>query len=323
MEEVVSWYYRANLTSEEAKWARYRDLEVDLIEEAFQQNRDDVLLDRYRIDFRSCLQITLTDERKTRAVKRELSPNRRRDSRDDRFSSSLTPTSTSSYQSFDSWCPFLSAWFKSPSGRRASLDFSKCLEACAQGIVKEAALHRSHSTTEATYMAKKIRQCSDKTRIEVAQICIGFYTDSSFLYRVLNKALRETDLSKLETLGPICYLITNYSRFSPICVGTVYRGVNLSSDAIEEYKQAIGRWKTWTAFSSTSKDLPVARAFEGNTLFVIEITETALASRRAYDITHFSRYPDEKEVLVLAGVSFQTVNVQEYASQRYIISVKL
>ena len=323
MEEAISWYYQVNLTTKATEWVRYRDLEIDLIEEAFQENRAEVLLDRYRIDFRSRLQITLTDETKTRAVKRELSSHRARDSRDDRFGSPLPATSTSSYQSFDSWCPFLSAWFKSPSGRRASLDFPNCLEACARGIVKEAALHRSHSIAEATYMAEKIRQCSAKTRVEVAQLCIGFYTYDSFFHRVLNKALREKDLSKLETLGPICYLITNYSRVSRDYIGTVYRGMNLTSSEIQGYQKAIGQWKTWAAFASTSKDPRVAKAFTGNTLFIIEITQTALASIRAYDITHLSRYPDENEVLVLAGVSFQILDVQEDASQRYIINVKL
>ena len=116
----------------------------------------------------------------------KLSSNRPRDSRDDRFGSPLSATPTSSYQSFDSWCP---------SGRKASLDFPNCLEACARGIVKEAALHRSHSIAEATYMAEKIRQCSAKTRVEVAQLCIGFYTYDSFLPPCFKTRLCERKIS--------------------------------------------------------------------------------------------------------------------------------
>ena len=326
MEEVVSWYYQESVVSKTLQWTRYRDLEMDMIEEAFQQKQSQILLDRYRIDFRSLLEIHLTDENQTRAVKRELSSHRQRYSCEYRFSSSLPLTSiesSSSCHSFDSWCPFLSAWFKSPSGRRASLDFSRCLEACAQGIIKEATSQQNHSMAEAVYMAEKIRQCSSKTRIEVAQLCIGFYTRDSFLYRTLNKALREKDLSKLETLGPVCYLVTNYSRVSRDYIGTVYRGMHLSSNEIQAYRQAVGQWKTWISFASTSKDLRVAKAFKGNTLFVIEITETTATSARAYDIAHLSRFPDEDEVLVLVGIAFQILNVQEDAPQRYIINVKL
>ena len=63
--------------------------------------------------------------------------------------------------------------------------------------------------------------------------------------------------------------------------------------------------------------------FKDTTLLIIEITETALASIRAYDITHLSRYLDENEVLVLVGVAFQILDVQEDVWQRYIINEKL
>lgn len=331
--ETAFWYYKSNVNpwpnaapidSVVTKWTKYRDVEIDLIEEAYHTNQSYVLLDRYRIDLEHFIQISLNDETKQRPVKREKGSNRIECLRENRFGSTfpiISPTS-SSYGRSDAWCSFLTTWFDTASGKRGFLHFPYCIEACAQGIVREAALHDSHSKTEAAYMAEKIRQCTGKSRVEVSKQCIYFYTKDSFLYYVLNKALREQDYSKLESLGPLCYLIRNYSRLSQDYIGTVYRGIELKSTEIEAYKQHRGQWKTWPAYTSTSKDREMAEAF-GNTLFIIEITDIKLSSPRAYDIAHLSHYPSEKEVLIPAGVSFQILNVEQDASQKYIIYVKI
>jgi hypothetical protein len=331
--KAVFWYYKSNVNplpnisttdSNLVEWTKYRDIEIDLIEEAYQNNRQDVLLDRYRIDFNHSIQINLNDETKQRPIKREIGTNHIECLREDRFASTLStiPSSSSSFGSFDSWCPFLIAWFNTPFGKRAVLDFSHCIEACAQGIIREGALHSSHSKAEAAYMAEKIRQYAKKPRIEVSKQCIRFYTKNTFLYYVLNQALREHDCSKLETLGPFCFLMRNYSRVSKDHIGRVYRGMGLTNIEIEAYKQHIGEWKTWPAYTSTSKDEQAARMF-GNTLFVIEITYFKPSPPCAYDIAHISHYPHEQEVLIPAGVSFQILKVEQDISQNFIIHVKV
>jgi hypothetical protein len=328
--EPVFWYYKSNVNpwpntstidSDLTEWIKYRDLEIDLIEQAYQDNKPYVLLDQYRIDFKHFIQIKLSDETKQRPIKRETGSNRIECLREYRFGST-PPITSCSYGNFDSWCPFLIAWFNSPSGKRAFLDFSNCIEACAQGIVQEAALHDSHSNAEAAYMAEKIRQFIGKSRAEIAKQCIHFYTKDSFLYYVLNQALREQNYTKVETLGPLCYLIRNYSRVAKDYIGTVYRGTHLEYTEIETYKRHKGEWKTWPAYTSTSKDRQMAEMF-GNTLFIIEITDVKLSAPRAYDIAHISNYPNEKEVLIPAGVSFQIVNIEQDTSQKYIIYVKV
>ncbi|CAF0790611.1 unnamed protein product [Rotaria sordida] len=330
---TIAWYYQSelnpwpNISTIDAnlkQWTKYRDLEIDLIEEAYQEKKSHVILDRYRIDFKHFIQINLNDETKQRPVKRETISNRIECLRENRFGStiSITSSSSSSYGKFDAWCPFLIAWLHSSSGKQAFVHFPKCIEKCAEGIIKEATLHDSHSHMEARYMAEKLRQYSKKSRIEIAELCIHFYTKDSFLYFVLNKALREHDCSKLETLGPLCYLMRNYSRLSQDYIGTVYRGVQLTYTEIEAHKRNIGEWKTWPAYTSTSKDRQMAEIF-GNTLFIIEITDVKLSSPRAYDIAYISNYPNEKEVLIPAGVSFQILNFAQDASQKYIINVKV
>jgi hypothetical protein len=335
MNETVLWYYKSNVNpwvdasttdSNLIEWTKYRDVEIDLIEEAYRENKPYVLLDRYRVDFKYFIQIKLNDETKQRPVKRETNSTRKECLRESRFGLTLplasVSSSISSYNHHDAWCPFLTAWFNSSSGKQTFLDFPKCIEACAQGIVREAALHDSNSNAEAAYMAEKIRQCSHKSRTEISVECIHFYTKDSFLYYVLNKALREQDYSKLETLGPLCYMIRNYSRREQDYIGTVYRGTELSYIEIEAYKQHVNEWKSWPAYTSTSKDRQMAEIF-GNTLFIIEVTDVKLSSPRAYDIADISSYPCEKEVLLPAGVSFQILKVEQELSQKYVIYLRV
>ncbi|CAM4759086.1 unnamed protein product [Rotaria magnacalcarata] len=329
--EKAYWYYQSEANpwlntsindSNKIIWTKYRDLEIDLIEEAYQEKKTCVILDRYSINFKYLIQINLNNQTKQRRVKREIGSNLIQCLRENRFGSTVAITSTSPFGNGDSWCPFLTAWLNSSSGKQVFLHFPKCIENCAQGIIREAVLHDSNSNTEATYMAETLRKNSGKSRREIAELCIYFYTKDSFLYYVLNKALREHDSSKFETLGPLCYLICDYSRRSKDYIGTVYRGVQLTYVEIEAYKQHVGEWKTWPAYTSTSKDRQMAEMF-GNTLFVIEITDVKLSAPRAQDIAHLSSYPDEQEVLMPAGVSFQILKIEQDESQKYLIHVKV
>ena len=74
-------------------------------------------------------------------------------------------------------------------------------------------------------MAEQLRACKTKPRREVSKVCIHLYTRESFLYHVLNTTLRDADYSKLDTLGPLCFLMRDYSRTCTEFIGTVYRGV--------------------------------------------------------------------------------------------------
>ncbi|CAF4558765.1 unnamed protein product, partial [Didymodactylos carnosus] len=86
----------------------------------------------------------------------------------------------------------------------------------------------------------------------------------------------------------------------------VYRGANLDREMIECYKEAVGTYKCWYGFSSTSKNRHKAEAF-GNTLFIIDLTKT---KRGGFDISSYSCYPHEEEVLLPAGTAFKIISVQ-------------
>ena len=323
---TVFWYFKGgNPWSEEGnnEWIKYRDIEMQIIEEAYQQGKREVLLDKYRIDLKELLQFNRADSSKQRPVQRQLGFERQECLREERFCSPPLLVSTPSYGQALAWCPFLTEWLKSSAGRRAILDFSTSIDACINGILEEAKKHQSNSEKEANWMAEQLRTCKTKPRREVSKTCIHLYTRESFLYHVLNAALRDGDHSKLDTLGPLCFLLRDYSRTCTEFSGTVYRGVELPFEAIQSYKQAVGSWRTWPSFTSTSKVREIAEIFQRNTLFIIEITSVKLGAPCAYDVAEISHFPNEQEVLLPAGISFRVINVEQDKQRKYIINIKV
>ncbi|CAF1523855.1 unnamed protein product [Adineta ricciae] len=335
--EPVFWYYKTNVSlwpniqtsdSSTFEWTKYHDFEIEIIEKAFQKKEPYVILNKYRIDFKHFIQINLNSDMKQCPIKRECGSIQKMSERKHRFvsiSGESTVNAVGSYDAANAWCPFLIDWQNSAVGRRASLNLSVCIKACAQGIVDEAALDKIHSNTKVSDMAKKILSCLELSdaREEVLKTCVYLYTHDSFLYQTLNKAVREFDKSKLNTLGPFCYFLHEYSRMDKGFLGTVYRGAKLSLLDIEMYEKAVGQWQTWTAFTSASKNRSVAELYGVNTLFIIHITNFTLGGVRGCDISHLSKFPDEEEVLIPAGSIFCVTSVEQDLSQKYIIHMKL
>jgi hypothetical protein len=320
------WYFKSGdawAQKSDSGWVKYRDIEMQIIEEAYQQGKTQVSLDKYRIDLKEFIQFMRADSTKQRPVRRHIGCQRQDCLREERFCSSPLLTSVPSYGKALAWCPFLTEWLKLPAGKKAILDFHSSIDACINGILQEATQHQSDSETEAQWMVEQLRACKTKPRRETSKVCLHLYTRESFLYHVLNTTLRDGDYSKLDTLGPLCFLMRHYSRTCIEFIGTVYRGVQLSPTTILSYKQAIGSWCTWPSYTSTSKNRHMAEFFEGNTLFIIEITNVKLSAIRAYDVINISQFPNEEEVLLPAGISFQVISVEIDPQQKYVIQIKL
>ena len=155
----------------------------------------------------------------------------------------------------------------------------------------------------------------------VKKCATHLYSVESFLYNLVNSTLRNNDLSKLDTLGPFCYLLSRYLPFkcpSGYFDYTVFRGTSLSKEMIEEYRAAIGRRILWPAFTSTTKDRQVAELFSDNALFIIEVN--GIHSQGARDISSISKYPQEQEVLFCAGQSFILSKIEcDSKNEKYLI----
>ncbi|CAF1069811.1 unnamed protein product [Adineta steineri] len=93
----------------------------------------------------------------------------------------------------------------------------------------------------------------------------GLYTAESFVYRLINTALRDNDLTKVDTLGAFCYLLFQFNfaqEFNDLkFLGRVYRGATLSSSIVVEYERNIGNVCAWLSITSTSRQRKIAESF--------------------------------------------------------------
>jgi hypothetical protein len=323
---AVFWYFQSgNSSSDESntEWVKYRDIEIEIIEDVYQEGKTEVFLDAYRIDLKKFIQVSESDPTQQCHVRRDMDCRLEENLREERFCSELVLASPQSYGSVQAWCTFLITWLDSTAGKRALVDFFSAIDSCADGILEEAIKSNSNSITEAKWMAKLLHSCKTKSRQEVTKTCIHLYTRESFLYRILNTALRNNDHSKIATLGPLCYLIQDFTRTFKGFIGTVYRGLSLSSEQILTYKQAVGSWHTWPSFTSTSKNRKMAE-IRGNTLVIITVAKYNHSNFvRGLEIAEMSHFPNEEEVLLPAGVIFQIISVKKYSSQKYIIEINM
>ncbi|CAF1404705.1 unnamed protein product [Adineta steineri] len=125
--------------------------------------------------------------------------------------------------------------------------------------------------------------------------CIHVYSMQSFLYGLVNKSLRDEDLSKVDTLGAYCYLLSLNLYDNDKEDSTLYRGVELTDEMISDYKNAVGRQIIWSSFTSLSRSRKEAEKFGKNTLFIVRLTGNVYCSKYIAELSKFSY---EEEVLL-------------------------
>lgn len=135
------------------------------------------------------------------------------------------------------------------------------------------------------------------------------YTEESDLFYEVNRLLRnchnfqddnenqgDEDVEKYHTpLAPWILQLNTAIRKEPYSEDMCYRGVQLSEEDIDKYKE--GEIFVWASFVSASKSKEVC--FGGNVLFEI-FTETAMPlndKRFPRDVAHLSDFPEEQEVI--------------------------
>ena len=64
---------------------------------------------------------------------------------------------------------------------------------------------------EAEWIVKYLTPFTTGSFDQIGRACVRLYTMDTFVYPLLNKTLRDNDLSKVETLGPFCYLLFQFN----------------------------------------------------------------------------------------------------------------
>jgi Leucine-rich repeat (LRR) protein len=156
-------------------------------------------------------------------------------------------------------------------------------------------------------------------KMDIHRCVINICTMQSFLYELVNKTLRKNDETKIDTLGPYCYLLYySWYMLDDNIITVVYRGAKLSQSMIEHYKNAIGEKKCWFGFTSTSQDRNITDNY-GNAFFIIDMSFCS-----GLDVSKYSEYPAEQEVLLPPGTKFEIEKVEyDHQQEKHYIYIKL
>ena len=167
-----------------------------------------------------------------------------------------------------------------------------------------------------------------------ADKALWWYTRESFLYKMLNKALR---VQNVEVLFLFRFVIADiYQQLkekqcqSPV---RVYRGQVMCDEEFSQLRQSIGELISINSFFSTSADRQKAVRFSNRSyisdglhriLFEIDADPNVVTSKPFASICGLSRYGNECEVLFMIGSVFRLKEIlREEDNQIWVIRMEL
>lgn len=351
------WVYWEN-----DRWMPFPYSVSSAIETAFQNGFEETLINEdYRIDLRYFVQEHLGDRNRQQVIRRwrriptqsltdePIDDDESR--RYERFSFPLGLVSCCSAGVDTDYygSPFIAKWYLTFTNGKRDVTFDSIFSALAQGIQEEGKAEKEHILKGIVcnlYQIKdKVYKKSENDKMEALEdYCAELYTRPCFMYRVVNIALRDNDFSKIQTLGPYCFLVFNYigrymnekrsvssrllKAFRPVRSKQikVYRGDYISHEMMGKYREAAEtkcQYFKWLSFVSTSRDYDVAEKFAQNVLYIITMQDYSLRDQFA-DMSIISSCQQENEILLQPGVRFQVTKLEyDQMKNRPIVHVKI
>jgi len=162
-----------------------------------------------------------------------------------------------------------------------------------------------------------------------ADKALWWYSRDSFLYRMLNKALRVQNIDLLFlfrfVIGDIYQQLKVYQQQSPI---RVYRGQVMSTDELNTLRQSTDNFISINSFFSTSTNRDRALGFLNSSkipgdlcrvLFIIDADPQIVKSKPFADISSLSEFSDECEVLFMIGSIFRLIKIEEMENEEILM----
>ncbi|CAF0747207.1 unnamed protein product [Adineta steineri] len=145
---------------------------------------------------------------------------------------------------------------------------------------------------------------------------LWWYTRPSFFYKTLNAALRKQNIHMIYLYRSFIIDIQNQLENHQCQSATrVYRSQLISIDELNYLKNSVGQYVSVNSFLSTSIQKEVAIFYLGDTnhrwidlekvLFEIDADPTVVTTKPFADISQFSDFIDELEVLFMLGSIFR------------------
>lgn len=159
-----------------------------------------------------------------------------------------------------------------------------------------------------------------RNEVELNQAIIAQYTDEQGLYNEVNDLLRDghqgDDIGK-ETLVPWILQLNAAIRREAEYTKLSYRGANFSDEDISKYN--VGDMFIWAPFTSASKSKE--NCLEGNVLFEFKPVSalSEYGKRAPRDISKYSFFPEEEEVLFPICCAFRITAIEREPSKKTLI----
>ncbi|CAF1363794.1 unnamed protein product [Didymodactylos carnosus] len=355
------WYWNSSSNPwsssssvEPDNWQKYSDIENEVIEDAFNEKKEEVELDvNYVVSLEHQVQYHNTDKTRQRPIKRvQLKTDRSNvHLRDDRFAvpvtlATMTTATTSKtkeekvLEDLRTRGDLLRAYDKLVL-REKNINFADILEDAAGGILVEGA--KIGKEREAQWLAKQlldVKHFSQDQRVNqfsipqpIGETCVYLYTKESFWYKLLNSCLRNHQtmtLEQVKTLGPFCWLLRWYiNKHTAEGKFAVYRGLNLTDEQRKEFMKERDYWNPikFTSFTSTSGNRKLAERF-GNTLLIFDLKVKSKLMQSEYvepgmDVSHLSDFPNEEEYTMPPGSQFHFIRSEyDNETKKHIIHLE-
>ena len=160
---------------------------------------------------------------------------------------------------------------------------------------------------------------------------LQWYTRESFFYRVLNKALRTQNVELLFLLRSFISDIGQQLQHhqAKSCLH-VFRGQLMSRDELNSLREHVGQYISINAFFSSSTDDNVANVFSGygapsdymnSVLFEIDADPSVVTTQPFANISSYSNFPHELEVLFMVSSIFQITDINY--NDKHVWSVQM
>ncbi|CAF0991713.1 unnamed protein product [Adineta steineri] len=164
---------------------------------------------------------------------------------------------------------------------------------------------------------------------------LWWYTRESFFYKTLNAALRKESIHMIYLYRSFIIDIQNQlEKHQCQCATRVYRSQLISTDELNYLKNSVGQYVSVNSFLSTSFQKEIANFYLGDTnhrwtdfekvLFEIDADPNVVTTKPFADISQFSDFLDESEVLFMVGSIFRLNSIiHDDENQIWIIEMCL
>ncbi|CAF5088480.1 unnamed protein product, partial [Rotaria sp. Silwood1] len=156
---------------------------------------------------------------------------------------------------------------------------------------------------------------------------LRWYTRLSFFHKTLNEALRKQDIHMIFLFRGFIYDIQHQLKCDQVNnLVKVYRGQTISNEELKILQQSCGQLVSVTSFFSTSKNkdqalqfIPISDEKEKleRVLFEIDADPKMATTKPFADISQFSEFPNESEILFMLGSIFRLNSVNRSSDNLY------